>query len=152
MKKTSFSPNQNKSNMHSVASEEYTKYYVSKKRVKFYHNTNYSDFTSNFNHFHCLSMNWNEKLRFGSWGISVFVLSYFRPIYGGWWANWFKLISSPPNLQPKRKVFVSDFKYVSSNISYFFYMMIVTSLKDTRRHICVWSKGCKKSIPQSWKS
>ena len=49
----------------------------------------------------------------------------------------FKLFFSQPNHQPKKKGIVMDFKFVVSNISYYFYMTMAASLKDTRRQLCV---------------
>ena len=49
----------------------------------------------------------------------------------------FKLVSSQPYHQPKKKGIVTDFKLVVSNISYYFYMTMAISLKDTRMQLCV---------------
>ena len=82
------------------------------KIVKFYNNTKYFDFTSNFNPFKCLNMISNLKRPFLKKRCAIYLSydnwSYFRNIFGGWWANWFKLGSAQPNFQTKRKVIVLD--------------------------------------------
>ena len=44
------------------------------------------------------------------------------------------VLGAEPNLQPKRKVLVTDLKFVVVKISYFLDMIMAASLKDTRRH------------------
>ena len=74
---------------------------------------------------------------------------YFQQIFGKGGKNWFKLVSSQPNIEPKKKVFVTDFKFVLSNISHYFNMTMNASLNDTRRQLCV-QRGCfKNSISQT---
>ena len=60
-----------------------------------------------------------------------------RVIFDSFCLNWFKLVSSQPNLQLKKKVIVADFKFVDLITSYFFHIMMAASLKDTRRQLCV---------------
>ena len=75
-----------------------------------------------------------------------------RVLFDSFCLKWFKLVSSQPNLQPKRKVIVTDFKFVELKNSYFFHIMMAASLKDTQRQLCVRRGGFKNSIQQFLKT
>ena len=85
------------------------------------------------------------------WGQSNCSAEYIRHNFGKEWANWFKLVSSQPNHQLKKKAIFSDLNFVVTNISYYFDMTMAASLKDTRRQLYVWRGGFKSSISQTWK-
>ena len=71
------------------------------------------------------------------WGQSNGSAEYIQHNFGKEWANWFKLVSSQPNNQLKKKAIVSDLNFVVTNISYYFDMTMAASLKDTQRQLYV---------------
>ena len=52
---------------------------------------------------------------FRHWPIPVSVQGKYWWIFGRGWANWFKLVSAQPNIQPKIKAIVTDFKFVEGS-------------------------------------
>ena len=77
---------------------------------------------------------------FGGRSIPVSMQSYSWRIVGKGWADWFKLVSSLPNLQPNFFLLLR----ISSLVYQIFLTTSIWQWLPPRRQLCVWRGGFKE--------